>query len=65
VPLAVMPPLMQQFAMISPLAWGLNGFLDVFVRGGGVVDVIPEALGLLAFSAACHALAIMRYRSRL
>jgi ABC-2 type transport system permease protein len=65
VPLAVMPPLMQQFAMISPLAWGLNGFLDVFVRGGGVVDVIPEALGLLAFSAACHALAIMRYSSRL
>ena len=65
VPLAVMPPLMQQFAMISPLAWGLNGFLDVFVRGGGVIDVIPEALGLLAFSAACHALAIMRYRSRL
>jgi ABC-2 type transport system permease protein len=65
VPLAVMPPLMQQFAMVSPLAWGLNGFLDVFVRGGGLIDVIPEALGLLAFSACCHALAIMRYSSRL
>lgn len=65
VPLAVMPPLMQQFAMVSPLAWGLNGFLDVFVRGGGLIDVIPEALGLLAFSAGCHALAIMRYSSRL
>ncbi|MBS1185201.1 MAG: hypothetical protein H6R09_802 [Proteobacteria bacterium] len=65
VPLAVMPPVMQHFAMLSPLAWGLNGFLDVFVRGGGLTDVMPEALGLLAFSAACHALAIMRYRSRL
>jgi len=65
VPLAVMPPLMQHFAMISPLAWGLNGFLDVFVRGGGLTEVIPEALGLLGFSAACHALAILRYRSRL
>ena len=65
VPLAVMPPVMQHFAMLSPLAWGLNGFLDVFVRGGGVADVVPEALGLLGFSAACHALAIMRYRSRL
>jgi len=64
VPLAVMPPVMQHFAMLSPLAWGLNGFLDVFVRGGGVADVVPEALGLLGFSAACHALAIMRYRSR-
>lgn len=65
VPLAVMPPVMQHFAMLSPLAWGLNGFLDVFVRGGGLSDVVPEALGLLAFSAACHALAILRYRSRL
>jgi ABC-type multidrug transport system permease subunit len=65
VPLAVMPPLMQQFAVVSPLAWGLNGFLDVFVRGGGLRDVVPEALGLLAFSAFCHAIAILRYRSRL
>jgi ABC-2 type transport system permease protein len=65
VPLAVMPPLMQQVAILSPLAWGLNGFLDVLVRGGGVRDVLPEALGLLAFSAVCHALAIARYRSRL
>jgi len=64
VPLAVMPPLMQHFAMVSPLAWGLNGFLDVFVRGGGVREVLPEALGLLAFSAVCHALAIMRYHAR-
>jgi len=65
VPLAVMPPLMQQFAVVSPLAWGLNGFLDVFVRGGGLGDVVPEALGLLGFSAFCHAIAILRYRSRL
>lgn len=65
VPLAVMPPVMQHVAIISPLAWGLNGFLDVFVRGGGLLDVIPEALGLLAFSAFCHALAILRYQSRL
>lgn len=65
VPLAVMPPLMQHFAMISPLAWGLNGFLDVFVRGGGVLEVLPEALGLLGFSAFCHAIAILRYRNRM
>lgn len=63
VPKAVMPPLMQEVAMISPLSWGLDGFLDVFVRGGGVLDVLPEALGLLAFSALCHAIAILRYRN--
>ena len=65
VPKAVMPPLMQEFAMLSPLSWGLDGFLDVFVRGGGVREVLPEALGLLAFSLFCHGIAILRYRRRL
>jgi ABC-2 type transport system permease protein len=63
VPKAVMPPLMQDLAVFSPLSWGLDGFLDVFVRGGGIPQVLPEALGLLAFSALCHGIAIWRYRS--
>jgi ABC-2 type transport system permease protein len=64
VPKVVMPPLMQQLAVLSPLSWGLDGFLDVFVRGGGIVDILPKALGLLAFSAVCHGIAIRRYQSR-
>ncbi|HNQ05310.1 MAG TPA: ABC transporter permease [Thiobacillaceae bacterium] len=64
VPKQVMPPLMQDFAMLSPLSWGLDGFLDVFVRGGGMPEVLPEALGLLGFSAVCHGIAILRYRRR-
>lgn len=64
VPKAVMLPIMQDLAVISPLSWGLDGFLDVFVRGGGVRDVLPEALALLCFSAFCHAIAILRYRRR-
>ncbi|MBM4182087.1 MAG: ABC transporter permease [Betaproteobacteria bacterium] len=64
VPKAVMLPIMQELAVISPLSWGLDGFLDIFVRGGGVDDVLPEALALLAFSAFCHAIAIQRYRRR-
>jgi len=64
VPKAVMLPIMQDLAVLSPLSWGLDGFLDVFVRGGGVPDVLPEALALLAFSAFCHAIAIRRYHRR-
>lgn len=64
VPKAVMLPIMQDLAVLSPLSWGLDGFLDVFVRGGGVPDVLPEALSLLAFSAFCHAIAIRRYQRR-
>lgn len=65
VPKTVMPPLMQNLAVFSPLSWGLDGFQDVFVRGGGVTQVMPEALGLLAFSALCHGIAILRYESRI
>ena len=65
VPKAVMPPLMQDLAVFSPLSWGLDGFQDVFVRGGGVTQAMPEALGLLAFSAVCHGVAMLRYESRI
>ena len=65
VPKAVMPPLMQEVAVLSPLSWGLDGFLDVFVRGGGISEVLREALGLLAFSGLCHAVAILRYQGRI
>jgi len=65
VPKAVMPDLMQELAVVSPLSWGLDGFLDVFVRGGGVAQVMPESLGLLAFSVLCHGIAVFRYESRI
>jgi len=53
VPVYAMPRLMQAMSIVSPLAWGLNGALDVFVRGGSLIDVLPEAALLLAFFAGC------------
>lgn len=52
VPVYVMPEAMRAISVFSPLAWGLNGFLDLFVRGGDLFSVLPNALGLLAFFAA-------------
>lgn len=49
VPKVVMPESMQVFSNISPMSWGLEGFLDIFLRGGGVRDIIPEALALALF----------------
>lgn len=62
VPKMVMPPLMQQLSAISPLAWGLDGFLDIFLRAARAADVLPRALQLLAFAAACFALAVIRFQ---
>ena len=57
VPVYAMPAFMQKVSVVSPLGWGLNGVLDVFVRRGAVVDVLPEAAALSAFCLGCLAFA--------
>jgi len=57
VPKFVMPEAMQQLTAISPMAWGLEGFLDVLLRDGKVGDVANEAAALLLFGIAMLALA--------
>lgn len=61
VPKIVMPPVMQQFAELTPFSWGLDGFLDIFIRGGGWREVWPEAARLLVFGAVCFTLALLRF----
>lgn len=53
VPVYAMPAFMQALSHLSPLAWGLNGFLDLFVREGSARVVLPWAFFLLVFCAAC------------
>jgi len=65
VPKMVMPPVMQQLAELTPFSWGLEGFLDIFIRGGGVHEIVPEVVRLLGFGAACFAFAILRFNGRL
>lgn len=49
VPKFVMPASMQTLANCSPMSWGLDGFLNVLLRGGGVREVLPQAALLIAF----------------
>ena len=41
IPTFIMPPFMQIISKISPLNWGLNGFNEIFVRDGGIYDILP------------------------
>ena len=50
---------MQTLSDYSPMAWGLDGFLDVFLRQGGVAMAAPEALRLFLFGLACLAVAAL------
>ena len=49
VPVYAMPKLMQLISVVSPLNWGLEAFLDIFVRGGSLASVGGWLAGLLAF----------------
>jgi ABC-2 type transport system permease protein len=49
VPVFAMPPMMQKISLFSPLSWGLNAFLDVFVRDGNLRSVFPDVALLLLF----------------
>lgn len=49
VPRFVMPETMQRIADFSPMAWGLDGFLAIFLRNGNAYTVLPQAGLLLLF----------------
>ena len=49
VPVYAMPKIMQQLSVLSPLAWGLDAFLELFVRGGNIKSVLPEVIALIGF----------------
>lgn len=47
IPTFVMPPTLQALAQISPMAWALDGFLDVLVRGANLGDIVGSCALLL------------------
>lgn len=62
VPKFVMPEAMQAVAAFSPMAWGVDGFLELLLRGGGVLDIQSELLKLAAFGLAAMGAAWALYR---
>jgi len=49
VPKFIMPETMQKFSQVSPMSWGLDGFLDIFIKAGDISMVLENALMLFAF----------------
>ena len=64
VPVYAMPKIMQEISILSPLSWGLNAFLDLFVRGGSLQTVWPEVAALLSFFIANLAVARIYFLRR-
>ena len=64
VPKFVMPGFMQNLANLSPMSWGLEGFLDIFLRNGNVYDVLPKSLYLFIFGVVMLILTAILLRRR-
>jgi ABC-2 type transport system permease protein len=64
VPKFVMPEAMRSLADWSPMAWGLDGFLELLLRGGGVADIQGSLVRLAAFGVVTLGLAWLVHRVR-
>jgi ABC-2 type transport system permease protein len=62
VPRFVMPEAMRALSGYSPMSWGLDGFLELLLHGGGVRDIIPELLKLSALGLVAIAIALTLHR---
>jgi len=64
VPSFLMPAKMQHIGQLSPLQWGLSAFVDLFLRGGTLVSVLPQLAKLVAFGALTLGVAVLVFRRR-
>lgn len=65
VPRSVMPELMQQLSLVSPMSWALEAFTLLLAGQGGVRDILPWCMGLLLFALAAGGLGLALFRRRL
>ena len=50
---SMMPGIMQDISIFSPLNWGLEGFYTIFLRNGACADIMPWVIPLVVFSIVC------------
>lgn len=62
VPLEFTPETVQLIGHLSPVAWVMDGFKDILIRGAGFSEVLLSVAVLLGFTIVCLSLAIWRFR---
>jgi ABC-2 type transport system permease protein len=61
-PLELFPPAIQNAVKVLPTTWAMQGMLDLVLRGGGLLDILPEAGVLLGFALIFFSVGIWRFR---
>ena len=48
-PVNLMPKFLQYLSLLSPIRWGIDSYLDIFIRQGNLLTVLPGVILLLLF----------------
>jgi ABC-2 type transport system permease protein len=65
VPLFVMPPLMQQLSILSPMSWALESFLDIFLHNASLYEISGGLGALVVFGSVCIGVAWWRLQGEI
>ena len=61
-PLWMEPKWLQQLARLTITAWAMEGFNTLMIRGGGLMDVMPNIVALLVYGGLCFGLGIYFFK---
>ncbi len=60
VPTFVMPEMMQHFSVVSPMSWGLESFLGIFLHQASLRELLPNMAALAMFGFVLLGIAAVR-----
>jgi ABC-2 type transport system permease protein len=61
-PLELFPEVVRNIVKVLPTTWSMQGLLDILLRGGGVIAILPEAGVLLAFALVFFVIGVWRFK---
>lgn len=63
-PIHVMPKAIRVISNFSPIRWGIDNYLELFIRDGTVMDILPRALWLFLFFIFAMLMSMLIFKKR-
>ncbi|MFH1321776.1 MAG: ABC transporter permease [Bacteroidota bacterium] len=64
-PVYLMPDTLNAISLISPIRWGIDSFLDIFVREGDIISIMPDIVKLVLFFCIALSLSLFTFVKRI
>ncbi len=64
IPVFMMPSMLDKISRFTPLRWAMDSFITLFVREGGLTDILPDLLRLAVFFLAAMVVSVLTYIRR-